>query len=144
MRRWIRAVERQRKVRHDGQSNDTKIPENESAEVGGSGVEDCRAAGSFASEDHCAGRTVHPHEEPAESWKHNSDADCDAARIFADAGERARRDCGRRHGSSNRLDGTRGSREAGTVAEAIGGARGINKGTGVKKANGETSSSLRN
>src|SRR5712691_9271503 len=104
MRRW-RAVERQRKVRHYGQPNYTKISENESAEVGGGGVEDCRTARSFASEDHCAGWTVHPHEEPAESWKYNSNADCDAARIFADAGERARRDCRRRHGSSDRFDG---------------------------------------
>src|SRR6266851_7073747 len=140
MRRWIRAVERQRKVSHDGQSNYTKIPKNESAEVGGGGVEDRRAARSFASEDHCAGRTVHPHEEPAKSWKYNSDADCDAARIFADAGERARCDCRRRHGSSDRLDGARRSREAGAVAEAIDGAGGNRKNGGLKKASGELSS----
>jgi hypothetical protein len=105
----------------DRQLNDAKVPETESTEVRGGGVEKFRAAGSFTSDDDRAGRTVYPDEESAESRKHDSDADRDAARIFADAGKRSQRDCWRRHGSGDCVDGAGRSREAGAMAETIDG-----------------------
>src|SRR6266403_5661139 len=70
---------------YGGQPNDAKIPQTESAEVGGGGVEKRRAAGSFAGGNDCAGRTVYPDEKSPESRKYDSAAECNAARIFADA-----------------------------------------------------------
>src|SRR6266403_3591201 len=118
-----RSFLREGRRRDDGQSNDAKIPETESAEVGGGGVEKRRAAGSLARGDDCAGRTVYPDEKSTKSRKYDSDADCDAARIFADASKRSQCDRGRRHGSGDCCDGAGRSREAGAVAQAIDGAR---------------------
>lgn len=106
---------------YGGQPNDAKIPETKSAEVGGGGVEKRRAAGSFARDDDCAGRAVYPDEKSPKSRKYDSDADCDAARIFADASKCSQRDCGRRHGRGDCFDGAGRSREAGAVAETIDG-----------------------